>query len=209
MAKGYWIYGADVDDADTYQRYVAANAEAFRAHGARFLVRGGAFENPEGASRSRNVVLELPSYGAALECYRSPAYQKALAIRRPVARADIAICEGYDGPQPGASADDGAGTGKGYWIAHVDVDDAEAYKKYVAANAEPLGAYGARFLVRGGTSEHPEGRLRARHVVLAFPSYEAARDCYRSPGYQAAIALRTAASRGDVVIVRGYDGPQP
>ena len=71
MAKGYWIYGADVDDAETYQRYVAANAEAFRAHGARFLVRGGAFENPEGASRSRNVVLEFPSYGAALECYRS------------------------------------------------------------------------------------------------------------------------------------------
>ena len=26
---------------------------------------------------------------------------------------------------------------KGYWIAHVDVRDAEQYKAYVAANAQP------------------------------------------------------------------------
>ena len=26
---------------------------------------------------------------------------------------------------------------KGYWIAHVDVDDLEGYKAYFAANAEP------------------------------------------------------------------------
>ena len=98
---------------------------------------------------------------------------------------------------------------KGYWIVRVDIDDMEQYKKYIAANAAPFRKYGARFLVRGGEFENPEGGARARHVVLEFPSYEAARDCYYSPGYQAAIKLRTAASRGDVLIVRGYDGPQP
>ena len=46
---------------------------------------------------------------------------------------------------------------KGYWIARVDVDDVERYKHYVAANAEPLRKFGARFLVRGGRFENLEG----------------------------------------------------
>ena len=98
---------------------------------------------------------------------------------------------------------------KGYWIAHVDVTDDEQYKAYVAANAEPLAKYGARFLVRGGRFERVEGTGRARNVVIEFPSYDAAVECYRSPEYRRALALRLPASTGDVVIVEGYDGPQP
>lgn len=101
MPKGYWIARVDVHDAETYKAYVAANAEAFAAYGARFLVRAGRFENPEGSSRSRNVVLEFPSYQAALDCWRSPAYQAAIALRKPVSEVDLVIIEGYDGPQPG------------------------------------------------------------------------------------------------------------
>ncbi|MCC2104407.1 MAG: DUF1330 domain-containing protein [Hyphomicrobiales bacterium] len=98
---------------------------------------------------------------------------------------------------------------KGYWIGHVDVADPEAYKAYVQANAIAFAKYGAKFLVRGGKSEGPEGRLRSRHVVLEFDSYEKAVACYHSPEYQAAIKLRTPVSTGDIVIVEGYDGPQP
>lgn len=98
---------------------------------------------------------------------------------------------------------------KGYWIARVDVADIDQYKQYVAANAEPFAEFGARFLVRAGTYEAPEGTSRSRNVVLEFPSYEAALACYRSPAYQAAMALRLPASTGDLVIVEGYDGPQP
>ena len=47
---------------------------------------------------------------------------------------------------------------KGYWIGRVDVTDAEQYKAYVQANAEPLKLFGAKFLVRGGRFENPEGR---------------------------------------------------
>lgn len=97
MAKGYWIGRIDVDDLEKYMLYVAANAEPFAKYKARFLVRGGQFEAPEGTSRSRNVVIEFPSYTAALACYNSPEYQSAKALRVPVSTGEIVIIEGYDG----------------------------------------------------------------------------------------------------------------
>jgi uncharacterized protein (DUF1330 family) len=100
MAKGYWIARVDVADPDRYKAYIAANAVPFKKFGARFLVRAGRFENPEGSSRPRNIVIEFPSYEAALACYRSPEYQEALMLRLPVATIDLVIVEGYDGPQP-------------------------------------------------------------------------------------------------------------
>lgn len=95
---------------------------------------------------------------------------------------------------------------KGYWVAHVDVHDPEAYKAYVAANAAPFAKYGARFLVRGGAAEVVEGAMRSRTVVIEFPTPEAARACYHSPEYQAAKALRAPAAAGDLVIIEGHDG---
>jgi uncharacterized protein (DUF1330 family) len=101
MPKGYWIARVDVADAEQYKAYVAANAAPFKTHGARFIVRGGKFENPEGGSRARNVVIEFPSYQAALDCWNSPEYQKAMALRKTASTGDLIIIEGYDGPQPG------------------------------------------------------------------------------------------------------------
>ena len=98
---------------------------------------------------------------------------------------------------------------KAYWIARVDVHDAEKYKAYVAANAEPLRKYGARFLVRGGKFECPEGESRQRNVVIEFPNYQAAHDCWYSPEYQRAIKLRQLCSAGDFLIIEGYEGVQP
>ena len=98
---------------------------------------------------------------------------------------------------------------KGYWIAHVDVTDPDAYKLYVAANAAAFAKFGARFMVRGGEFECPEGKTRSRNVILEFPSYEAAKACYASPEYAEALRLRRHASHADVIIIAGYDGPQP
>src|SRR5450631_3961446 len=100
MAKGYWIARVDVTHPDGYQAYVKANAEAFRKFGARFLVRGGRSEAPEGTARSRNVVLEFADYATATACYESPEYQVAKALRLGKADADLIIIEGYDGVQP-------------------------------------------------------------------------------------------------------------
>ena len=100
MAKGYWIARIDVTDQTKYDRYRAANGEALKKYGGRFLVRGGTFERPEGRARSRNVVVEFPSYQAAADCYHSPEYQKAKAERAGGAEFDFIVIEGYDGPQP-------------------------------------------------------------------------------------------------------------
>ena len=100
MPKGYWIARVGVADPERYKLYVAANAGPFKKYGARFVVRGGRFENPEGSSRSRNVVLEFPSYQAALDCWRSREYQEALKLRQVASSTDLVIVEGYDGSQP-------------------------------------------------------------------------------------------------------------
>ncbi len=101
MAKGYWIARVDVSDTDAYAAYVKANAKAFSKYGARFVVRAGTFECKEGASRSRNVVIEFPDYQAALDCYDSPEYREAMSFRTAASVGDLVIVEGYDGPQPG------------------------------------------------------------------------------------------------------------
>ena len=100
MPKGYWIVRVDITDEQKYKAYIAANAEPLKKYGARFLVRAGRYENPEGTSLSRNAVIEFPTYQAALDCWKSPEYQEAIKLRQPVSTADLIIIEGYEGPQP-------------------------------------------------------------------------------------------------------------
>jgi uncharacterized protein (DUF1330 family) len=100
MAKGYWIGRVDVNNDEGYKPYAAANPAIFKKFGGRFVVRGGRFEAPEGSSRKRNVVIEFPSYQAALDCYNSPEYQANIKVRLPHSSIDIIVIEGYDGPQP-------------------------------------------------------------------------------------------------------------
>ena len=100
MAKGYWVAFVDVTDPEGYKAYIAENAKAFRKYGGRFLTRGGKSETPEGTTRSRVVVIEFADYAAARDCYRSPEYAKAIALRKGKGLMDLAIVEGYDGPQP-------------------------------------------------------------------------------------------------------------
>jgi uncharacterized protein (DUF1330 family) len=95
---------------------------------------------------------------------------------------------------------------KGYWIAHVEVRDPEGYKEYVAASAIAFQKYGAKPLARGGRYEQVEGRERARNVVIEFASLQAAQDCYHSPEYQAARAIRQKYAEADIVLVEGGEG---
>ena len=101
MPKGYVIARVTVTNPEAYAEYAKGATEAIRQYGGRPLVRGGAYEALEGEARPRNVVIEFPSYQAALECWDSPEYQAAKAERDGHAVADIIIIEGYEGPQPG------------------------------------------------------------------------------------------------------------
>jgi len=92
---------------------------------------------------------------------------------------------------------------KAYWIGHVTVTDPEAYQAYRQANAAAFARYGGRFLVRGGVQQVVEGNLRPRTVVIEFPDLAAARACYDSPEYRAALALRLPVSLADLMIVEG------
>lgn len=98
---------------------------------------------------------------------------------------------------------------RGYWIARVDVNDPESYKDYVAANGAAFARFGGRFLVRGGAFETTIGTSRARNVVVEFPSLQAARDCWDSDLYQAARAKQKGGADIDMIVIEGYDGPQP
>lgn len=98
---------------------------------------------------------------------------------------------------------------KGYWLIRVDVADQEQFKIYAAAAAEVLKQYNARFLVRAGQFSAVEGATRPRNSVVEFPSYQVALDCWHSPAYQAALQLRLPIACMDLVIIEGYEGPQP
>jgi uncharacterized protein (DUF1330 family) len=98
---------------------------------------------------------------------------------------------------------------KGYWIAHVDVTSDEGYKPYATANPAIFKKFGGRFVIRGGKFQSMEGTSRTRNVVIEFPDYQAALDCYNSPEYQANIQVRLPHAIADIIVIEGYDGPQP
>ena len=94
MSKGYWVVRVSVKNTEKYPAYLAAAKQAFDKYGARFLVRGGRYKDPEGRSRDRNVVVEFKDFQTAIACYDSPEYQAARAIRMANAEADFLIIEG-------------------------------------------------------------------------------------------------------------------
>ena len=99
-AKGYWIGRVTVNEQASYDEYRKLNAVPFAKFGGRFVVRGGRSEPIFGTSRPHNVVLEFPSYEAALACFRSPEYQAASQHLKRGCDVDLIIIEGYESEQP-------------------------------------------------------------------------------------------------------------
>ena len=95
---------------------------------------------------------------------------------------------------------------KGYIIAHITVRDPEAYKEYVVRDTPILEGLGGRFIIRGGQSEAVEGTLHDRHVVIEFPSYEAALKAYHDPEYQEVADIRRRTADSSIVVVEGHEG---
>ncbi len=98
---------------------------------------------------------------------------------------------------------------KGYWIGRVEVMSDEGYKPYAMGNQAIFKKLGGRYVIRAGKFDCVEGSARSRNVVIEFPDYATALACYHSPEYQQNMKLRLPHATADIVVVEGYDGPQP
>lgn len=96
MPKGYIIGQITVTDPEGYPEYVRRDTPILESHGAAFVVRGGRSVVKEGTAGDRHVVIEFPSYEAALAAYDDPKYQEVADIRRRCAESTIIIVEGVE-----------------------------------------------------------------------------------------------------------------
>jgi len=92
---------------------------------------------------------------------------------------------------------------KGYIIGHIKVTNSDSYPEYVRRDTPILESFGAKFVVRGGQGEVLEGTAGDRHVVIEFPSYEAALTAYNDPEYQEVAEIRRASADSIIVVVEG------
>ena len=90
-----------------------------------------------------------------------------------------------------------------YWIAHVEVTDAEAYGKYAQLATGAIEAHGGEFLARATRTIWLEGNERTRNVVVRFPSVEDAERCYKSDAYREALSFAKDAAVRDLCIIEG------
>ena len=79
---------------DQFELYKPLSAAAAEAFGGQYLVRGGDSTCVEGQGRLRNVIVEFPSYQAALDAYHSPEYTKARGTRKGAADFNLTVVEG-------------------------------------------------------------------------------------------------------------------
>jgi uncharacterized protein (DUF1330 family) len=94
MPKGYVIAHATVTDPEQWGKYAAATKVALDKFGGVPIVRGGACEIIEGIGTKRNVILEFPSYEAALGYAQSTEYAEARKLRERAGTLDMTVVEG-------------------------------------------------------------------------------------------------------------------
>ena len=98
-------------------------------------------------------------------------------------------------------------------INQFDIFDLTKYKEYQKVGAPTITKHGGHALAAGGKTEDFEGDptfpgVTPRVVILEFPTFDQAKNCYRSPEYQEAVRLRNLCARSRVFIVDGV-APQP
>lgn len=94
MPKGYIIGHITVRDPEAYKEYIARDTPILNGLGGQFIIRGGQSQVMEGETLQRHVVIEFPSYAAALAAYNDPEYQEVAEIRRRTADSVILVVEG-------------------------------------------------------------------------------------------------------------------
>ena len=94
---------------------------------------------------------------------------------------------------------------KAYLLVRVSIREVTAYQEYMKHTPRIIADHGGKMIVRGGAVETLEGPEETqRHVLIEFPSTEAAQSFYDSEDYAAAKALREGAGEAQFVLLEGY-----
>ena len=76
---------------------------------------------------------------------------------------------------------------KAYWVCvYEKIDNPEQLKEYAVKARPAVKKFSGKFLVRGGKNRTNDGIESPRTVVVEFPGYNTAIECYDSAEYQEA-----------------------
>ena len=93
-----------------------------------------------------------------------------------------------------------------YFIAQYVVNDPDVYREYQAAAGSTIQAAGGKLVAFDVAAETIEGTPPGpQTVIVKFESTEAAKAWYGSPGYQAVVGKRLAATDGFAVICQSMN----
>lgn len=92
---------------------------------------------------------------------------------------------------------------KGYWIVRCHVYDQEEFLKYVEISQSIVEKFSGCFLIRGGKQLEKETTGYERTVVVEFPDFNTAKECYESNEYQTALGHINNSANRTVAIVEG------
>ena len=95
MPMGYVVAQISVTDPEAYPAYAAKVQPIIEKFGGAFLVRGGKSVSYEGMPPGdRTVVIQFPTYQAAMDWYHSEDYAEAKAMRMAASTSVQTIVEG-------------------------------------------------------------------------------------------------------------------
>ena len=76
---------------------------------------------------------------------------------------------------------------KGYWVCiYEKIHSEEKLKDYALKAKAAVEKFSGKFIIRGGKNRTNDGINSPRTVVVEFPDYNTAIECYDSAEYQAA-----------------------
>ena len=76
---------------------------------------------------------------------------------------------------------------KGYWVCiYEKIESPEKLKEYASKAKPAVEKFSGKFLARGGKNRTNEGIESPRIIIVEFPNYKSAIECYDSEEYQKA-----------------------
>ena len=93
---------------------------------------------------------------------------------------------------------------KGYWVCiYEKIHNEEKLKEYAVKAKSVVKKFSGKFLIRGGKNRTNDGIDSPRTVVVEFPDYNTAIECYDSKDYQEAHNVLTGHAERHHQIVEG------